>query len=151
MDDVGIGQYESFRYGGMKPASVPAIDALADNGLRFRNAWAMPECSPSRASFMTGLYPMRTNIQQAIGPNDLANSHVSPYVMTVPKVLAAAGYESGLFGKFHLGGPENNPAGIAAPAALGWEHFKGWGGLPASIDTTEIGRASSRKESNLLQ
>lgn len=139
MDDVGIDQFESFGYGGMKPPSVPSIDALADNGLRFRNAWAMPECSPSRASFMTGLYPMRTNIQQAIGPNDLANSHVSPYVMTVPKVLAAAGYESGLFGKFHLGGPENNPAGIAAPAALGWEHFKGWGGLPASIDTTAGG------------
>lgn len=139
MDDVGIDQMESFGYGGTDiagPPAVPSIDTLADSGIRFRNTWAMPECSPSRATFVTGLYPMRTNVLQAIGPDDLANSHVSPYVMTIPKVLATAGYENGMFGKFHLGGPENNPAGFAAPAALGWEYFYGWGGLPASIDTS---------------
>src|SRR5690554_3047637 len=144
MDDVGIDQMESFGYGGLDvagPPAVPSIDALADNGIRFRNTWAMPECSPSRSTFMTGLYPMRTNVLQAIGPDDLANSHVSPFVMTVPKVLAAAGYESGMFGKYHMGGPENNPAGIAAPAALGWEYFYGWGGLPAAIDPTAGGVA----------
>jgi hypothetical protein len=144
MDDVGIDQMESFGYGGADiagPPAVPSIDALADSGIRFRNTWAMPECSPSRATFMTGLYPMRTNVLQAIGPDDLANSHVSPFTMTVPKVLAAAGYESGMFGKYHMGGPENNPAGNAAPAALGWEYFYGWGGLPASIDTTAGGVA----------
>lgn len=139
MDDVGIDQMESFGYGGQSAPSVPSIDALADGGIRFRNTWAMPECSPSRATFMTGLYPMRTNVLQAIGADDLANSHVSPYTMTVPKVLASAGYESGMFGKFHLGGPENNPAGLAAPDALGWDYFYGWGGLPASIDTTAGG------------
>ncbi|WP_193072740.1 sulfatase-like hydrolase/transferase [Pseudomonas sp. FME51] len=142
MDDVGIDQMESFGYGGTDiagPPAVPSIDALADSGIRFRNTWAMPECSPSRATFMTGLYPMRTNVLQAIGPDDLANSHVSPYAMTIPKVLATAGYENGMFGKFHLGGPENSPAGFAAPASLGWEYFYGWGGLPASIDTTAGG------------
>ncbi|PRB84665.1 sulfatase-like hydrolase/transferase [Pseudomonas sp. MYb185] len=139
MDDVGIDQMESFGYGGIKPPAVPSIDAIADGGIRFRNTWAMPECSPSRATFMTGLYPMRTDVLQAIGPDDLANSHVSPYAMTIPKVLATAGYENGMFGKYHLGGPENSPAGFAAPAALGWEYFYGWGGLPASIDTTAGG------------
>lgn len=139
MDDVGIDQMESFGYGGAKAPAVPSIDAIADGGIRFRNAWAMPECSPSRATFMTGLYPMRTNVLQAIGPNDLANSHVSPYAMTIPKVLATAGYENAMFGKFHLGGPENNPAGFEAPTALGWDTFYGWGGLPASIDTTAGG------------
>src|SRR5690554_5747487 len=123
MDDVGIDQMESFGYGGIKPPAVPSIDAIADGGIRFRNTWAMPECSPSRATFMTGLYPMRTDVLQAIGPDDLANSHVSPYAMTIPKVLATAGYENGMFGKYHLGGPENSPAGFAAPAALGWEYF----------------------------
>lgn len=139
MDDVGIDQMGSFGYGGLQPPAVPSIDAIADGGIRFRNTWAMPECSPSRATFLTGLYPMRTGVQLAIGPDDLANSHVSPWAMSVPKVLATAGYESAMFGKFHLGGPEMNPAGFAAPAALGWEHFYGWGGLPASIDTTAGG------------
>jgi len=139
MDDVGIDQMESFGYGGNKPPAVPSIDAIADSGIRFRNAWAMPECSPSRSTFMTGLYPMRTDVLQAIGPSDLSNSHVSPWDMTIAKVLATAGYESGMFGKFHLGGPENNPAENSAPAALGWEYFYGWGGLPGSIDTTAGG------------
>lgn len=143
MDDVGIDQMESFGYGGIKPPAVPSIDTIADGGIRFRNTWAMPECSPSRATFMTGLYPMRTNVLQAIGPNDLANSHVSPWEMTISKVLATAGYENGMFGKFHMGGPENNPAGIAAPAALGWEYFYGWGGLPGSIDVTAGGVAGN--------
>ncbi|WP_348273395.1 sulfatase-like hydrolase/transferase [Halopseudomonas sp. SMJS2] len=50
MDDVGIDQMESFGYGGNKPPAVPSIDAIADSGIRFRNAWAMPECSPSRST-----------------------------------------------------------------------------------------------------
>ena len=51
-------------------------------------------------------------------------------------------YESGMFGKFHLAGPENNPAGNGTPGVLGWDYFYGWiGGLPASIDTTAGGIA----------
>lgn len=142
MDDVGIDQMASFGYGGDTPPPMPEMDAVAAAGVRFRNTWAMPECSPGRAAFFTGRYPLRTNIYQAIGPNDLAQSQVTPYDMTVPKLLKQAGYESGMFGKFHLGGPENNVAGNATPAALGWDYFYGWiGGLPASIDTTAGGIA----------
>jgi len=88
---------------------------------------------------------VRTNIYQAIGPNDLAQSQVSPYDLTVPKLLKQAGYESGMFGKFHLAGPENNQAGNATPAVLGWDYFYGWiGGVPASIDSTAGGIAAAR-------
>jgi len=144
MDDVGIDQMKSFGYGGTTPPSMPNINAVAAAGIRFRNAWSMPECSPGRASFFVGRYPFRTNIYQAIGQNDLANSQVSPYDMTAPKLLKNAGYTSGLFGKFHLAGPENNNAGSGTPAQLGWDYFYGWvGGLPASIDTTAGGVAST--------
>jgi arylsulfatase A-like enzyme len=140
MDDVGIDQMAPFGYGGPSAPAVPSINALASGGLRFRNAWAMPECSPTRAALFTGRFPLRDNIYQAIGGNDLANSHVSPYEVTAPKLLRAAGYESALFGKFHLGGPENNPFGNGLPAQLGFDWFEGWiGGLPASIDTTAGG------------
>ena len=143
MDDVGIDQMASFGYGGVTPPSMPNIDAVADAGIRFRNTWTMPECSPSRAAFFVGRYPIRTNIYQALGPSDLANSHISPFDATVPKLLKQAGYESGLFGKFHLGGPENNQAGNALPSALGWDHFYGWvGGLPGSVDSTAGGVGS---------
>src|SRR5690606_7787171 len=81
-------------------------------------------------------------IYQAIGPNDLANSQVSPYAATIAKLLKNANYENAMFGKFHLAGPENNSAGNMTPRQLGWDYFYGWiGGLPGSIDTTAGGVA----------
>lgn len=142
MDDVGIDQMPAFGYGGLVQPSMPTIDSIAAAGVRFRNHWAMPECSPGRAVLLTGQFPLRSNILQAIGPNDLANSQVSPYALTAAKLLQGAGYTSAMFGKFHLAGPENNQAGNGAPAQLGWRHFHGWtGGLPGSIDTTAGGVA----------
>ena len=145
MDDVGIDQMASFGYGGDKPPSMPNMDVVAASGVRFRNTWSMPECSPGRAAFFVGRYPHRTNIYQAIGPRDLATSHLSPYDMTTPKLLKQANYESAMFGKFHLAGPENNEAGNATPSVLGWDHFYGWvGGLPGSIDSTAGGIAADK-------
>src|SRR5690606_32413112 len=142
MDDVGIDQMQSFGYGGATPPHMPNMDAVAQAGVRFRNTWSMPECSPGRAAFFLGQYPTRTHIRQAIGHNDLANSQVSPYSMTLPRLLKQAGYESAMFGKFHLAGPENNQAGNLTPRQLGWDYFYGWiGGLPGSIDTTAGGVA----------
>ena len=62
MDDVGVDQMASFGYGGLglqvaPPPSMPSIDAIAGQGLRFRNTWSMPECSPGRAALLTGRYP----------------------------------------------------------------------------------------------
>ena len=145
MDDVGIDQMTSFGYGGATGPSMPNMDAVAKAGVRFRNTWSMPECSPGRAAFFVGRYPFRTNIFQAIGPNDLANAQISPYDMTLPKLLKQANYDSAMFGKFHLAGPENNEAGEATPSTLGLDHFYGWiGGLPGSIDTTAGGVAEEK-------
>ncbi len=142
MDDVGIDQMAVFGYGGEAPPNMPNINAVAHAGVRFRNTWTMPECSPTRAAFFVGRYPIRTNVYQALGPSDLANSHLTPYDLTTPKLLKEAGYENGLFGKFHIGGPENNQAGNGLPGVLGWDYFYGWvGGLPGSIDTTAGGIA----------
>jgi hypothetical protein len=144
MDDVGIDQMKVFGYGGAIGPHLPNIDAVAHAGVRFRNTWSMPECSPGRAAFFVGRYPLRTGIHQAIGPNDLATSQLSPFDTTTPKLLKQANYENAMFGKFHLAGPENNEAGNATPGTLGWDHFYGWvGGLPGSIDTTAGGVASA--------
>lgn len=142
MDDVGIDQLTNMGYGGKEAPSVPGLDALAAGGVRFRNTWSMPECSPGRSVLLTGRYPLRNNIYQAIGPNDLANSQIDPYEITAAKLLKSAGYTSAMFGKFHLAGPENNEAGNSTPTQLGWDYFYGWtGGLPGSIDTTAGGVA----------
>lgn len=142
MDDVGVDQMTAMGYGGHEAPAMPSINAIAESGVRFRNAWSMPECSPGRSALMTGRYPLRNNVYQALGPKDLANSQLDPWEMTVPKVLKEAGYESGMFGKFHLAGPEHNEAGNGTPMQLGWDRFYGWtGGLPGSIDTTAGGVA----------
>jgi arylsulfatase A-like enzyme len=143
MDDVGIDQMRIFGYGGTSSEGIPRtpnIDTLARAGVRFRNTWAMPECSPSRALVFEGRYPFRTNIFTALTSVDLANSQVSPYEVTTPRLLASAGYENALFGKFHIAGPDNNPFGERTPRALGWDYFYGFLlGAPNPIDTTAGG------------
>jgi arylsulfatase A-like enzyme len=140
MDDVGIDQLRSFGYGGLTPPRTPVLDVVAHQGVRFRNVWAMPECSPSRAMFFEGRYPLRTNIFAAILSTDLANSQVSPFEMTTPKILKTVDYKSALFGKFHLAGPTNNPYGDGTPNSLGFDYFDGFlEGAPHPIDTTAGG------------
>src|SRR3569832_513165 len=102
MDDVGIVQMKVFGYGGDDPPATPNFADIADAGIRFRNAWAMPACSTSRAVLFGARYPFRTNVLGALGPDGLANSMVSPYELTTPKLLATKGYDSAMFGKSHM-------------------------------------------------
>lgn len=140
MDDIGIDQLSTIGYGGATAAPTPTLDSLATAGLRFRNTWSMPECSNGRMALFTGRYPFRTNVNEAIAEKDLANSHVSPYDVTVPRMLRQAGYTSALFGKYHLGGPDNDQVGNGGPGKRGWDFFYGWtGGSPAAIDSTAGG------------
>ena len=153
MDDVGIDQMTVFGYGGLGPFNqiptpsqpldrsphLPNIDTIAQQGVLFRNAWSMPACSTSRAVFFTGRFPLRTQVLGALGQYDLANYQLSPYELTMPKLLKERGYQNALFGKFHVGLQQNNPAGNAMVSALGWDYYSGWEdetGDPSSIDTS---------------
>ncbi len=150
MDDVGIDQMKVFGYGGDNPPQTPNIDAVALAGIRFGNTWSQPTCSPTRATFFDGRYPIRTNMLAAIaGTSDLANSAVSPYEYTTPKILRKKNYVSAVFGKMHLSGSQLNPAlnpfGNEVMRKLGWNHFEGFlDGDPYPIDTTAGGVASTR-------
>ncbi len=142
MDDIGIDQWSLFGYGGMTPADTPNIDAIAQNGVKFHNMWAMPACSNGRATLFTGRYPFRTQVFTALGDHDLANSMVNDNETTLPKLLKQRGYKSALFGKYHLGIQANNPYGEAMPHASGFDYFDGWldiTGDPSSIDSTAGG------------
>ncbi len=144
LDDLGVDQLPVFGYGGATAAQTPNIDAIARAGVRFRNAWTMPTCTPTRATFFEGRYPFRTNVLNAVVALDLANSQVSPYEMTTPKVLKEKGYVNALIGKMHLSGsdlnPANNPLGDGVMHELGWDYFEGYlDGGPYPIDTTAGG------------
>ena len=156
MDDVGVDQMSLLGYGGvgagpLAPPRTPSLDALARGGVLFRNTWATPECSPSRASFFTGRYPLRTNVMAALLPSDLAASQTSPFETTTPSILRSVGYRSALFGKFHLTNspthpqtPSTDPYNGTPVTQLGWDYFKGWyDGGPSAIDTTAGGIAGT--------
>jgi hypothetical protein len=136
MDDVGIDQMKVFGFGGTIPASLPNINLIAQKGVMFTNAWAMPECSSSRAAFFTGRYPLRTGVDSAIVGNHLPQAYVSSFEATIPRILAKAGYTNALIGKYHLAG-EKDPSGSCSPSTHGWQAFRGNNSAgPSSIDQT---------------
>ena len=112
------------------------MDTIARAGIRFRNAWAMPECSPSRAIFFEGRFPLRTNIYAAILSDDLANSQVSPYEVTTPQILQRSGTRAACSASFTWEVLTIIPFGNGTPHTLGWDYFDGFMSGPQPIDTT---------------
>jgi len=78
---------------------TPNIDALATNGLRFRQFYNGAKCSPSRASLLTGLYPQQVAVDTAASlPTLRTNNNI-----TIAESLRAHGYRTYMAGKWHLG------------------------------------------------
>ncbi len=76
---------------------TPNIDRLADNGIKFTNAFlTTSSCSPSRASIITGMYPHQTDAEQLHWP-------VPADKITFVELLGDAGYWTAQAGKWHLG------------------------------------------------
>jgi arylsulfatase A-like enzyme len=122
VDDMGW--MDSTPYGSEYYAT-PNMQRLAEQSMRFTDAYAVPLCSPTRASILTGQYSARHRITSATGHRPAAPPDVSPYpekgapgrrllyadsknyldprLVTLAEVLRDAGYRTGHFGKWHLG------------------------------------------------
>ena len=95
-DDLGYGDVSCLSHGAVQ---THQIDRLAKMGVTFSSGYVTaPLCAPSRAGFFTGLYQQRFGFLNNEGsiPTDLP---------LLPGVLRGAGYRTGLFGKWHSGGP----------------------------------------------
>lgn len=98
-DDQGWGDTG---YNGHPELKTPNLDALAADGLRLNRFYtAHFNCSPTRASVMTGRHPHRMG---TFGPG----SPIRAQELTIAKVLQSAGYATGHFGKWHLNGKNGN-------------------------------------------
>lgn len=98
-DDLGYGDLSCY---GSQSIETPNIDSLAMEGMRFNNFYAgSAVCSPSRASLLTGKYPLRFNIRAHF---DDDKAHLPESTTTLPEILKKDGYSTIHIGKWHLGG-----------------------------------------------
>lgn len=129
-DDYGVDLAASYQEGSA-PACTPFIDSLAAEGLLFRNAWANPTCSPTRAALLTGRYGFRTGV----GDVQLqADAGLLLSETTLPEMLV--GYSTAALGKWHLAGNQGN----LHPNASGFGHYAGsiGGGVPNYMQWPKI-------------
>jgi len=100
-DDVGIGDIPGFVDTPTIP--LPNIDSLRLHGVTFKNAHATPWCSPSRYALLSGNYQFRGNYPA--GPwHPWGKSAFSDGQETIAQLLEKNGYDTAMFGKWHLGG-----------------------------------------------
>ncbi|QGJ69940.1 N-acetylgalactosamine-6-sulfate sulfatase [Planctomycetales bacterium 10988] len=128
-DDWGYGDLSCHGHPGIK---TPNLDQLAKEGVDYQQFTVCnPVCSPSRTAIMTGHFPARHRIHQAISGPEKNKSRgmpdwLDPELPHLPKMFQQAGYTTGHFGKWHLcgGGIEDAPL----PTQYGYDESAVWTG-----------------------
>lgn len=144
IDDMGWADLSCF---GNKDVQTPNIDRLASEGIRFEQFYVnSPICSPSRVAISTGTYPQRWNITSYLDGNEINQKRgMANWLDTSAPMLARslnnAGYATGHFGKWHMGGQRNvNNAPFINEYGFdkSLTNFEGMGAklLPLTIDET---------------
>lgn len=127
---------------------TPQLDRLAREGLRFTQFYAGPVCSPTRANLQSGRDQARFGITQHIPGHrrpfaklvdPVVPSHLPLEVETFAERLRGAGYATGYFGKWHLGGEEHGPQ------RQGWNNAIEFAGnvVPARVSGRDDGQRAA--------
>lgn len=116
-DDAG---WNDVGYNGSE-IQTPNIDFLAKNGVKLDRFYVNPTCSPSRASFLTGRPASRMGIVAPISGR--SEKSLPDSILTLPSLLQQQGYETALFGKWHLGlQPASGPKKYGFDYSYGFLH-----------------------------
>ncbi|MDG2222579.1 MAG: sulfatase [Rubripirellula sp.] len=125
IDDL---RYDTFGFMGHPFIETPHLDAMANKGLQFRNAFVTTSlCSPSRASFLTGQYMHHHGV--------VDNADLMPAAtVTFPQILQSADYQTAFIGKWHMGGSSDAPR----PGFDHWVSFRGQGTYAANKQSLNV-------------
>lgn len=101
-DDMGYGDISCYNSNQVK---TPNIDKLAKKGVRFTNFYVpTPYCAPSRATLLTGRFPLRHGMVQNPAPDaGINDAGINENEITLGNIFQDAGYKTKLIGKWHLG------------------------------------------------
>ena len=117
-DDIGIMQ-PGIYHRGLMVGETPNIDRIGNEGAIFMHYYAEQSCTAGRNAFFTGMHPLRTGMIPPQLPG--SPSYLRPGTPAVAKFLLDLGYNTGEFGKNHLGDHTD-----ALPTAHGFQEFWGY-------------------------
>jgi len=106
-DDIGYTELGSYGGGKIRGAPTINLDKMAVQGMRFLSFYSEVECSPSRAALLTGRHAFRSGVNNAVWPG-MKGDGLSGEEVSLANILSEAGYYTGHFGKWHLGGEEEH-------------------------------------------
>jgi arylsulfatase A-like enzyme len=124
-DNVGWGDIGC--YGGTAP--TPRIEALASQGLRFKNYNVEAQCTPTRSAILTGRLPVRTGCYSIPLPGQ-GEYGLAPWEYTIGELFSDAGYATALYGKWHVGEAEGR-----LPIDQGFDE---WFGIKNTSDELDL-------------
>lgn len=117
-DDIGWMQVGAY-HGGLSLGETPNIDRIGNEGAKFVDYVAMQSCTSGRNAFFTGMYPLRTGMIPPQLPG--SPTYLKPGTPTLARFLLDLGYNTGQFGKNHLGDHTD-----ALPTAHGFHEYWGY-------------------------
>jgi arylsulfatase A-like enzyme len=133
VDDLGKEWVSCYGADGVE---TPHIDAIARGGMRFENAYSMPQCTPSRLALLTGQYPYRNGwVNHWDVPRWGAGCHFDPaqYPAVLGRALRRLGYATAVAGKWQIDDFRVEPRGLDSAGFDQWCMWTGGeGGNPAS-------------------
>ncbi|ASP35646.1 sulfatase-like hydrolase/transferase [Labrenzia sp. VG12] len=114
-DDIGWGEMGWQGGGKHRGTPTPELDKMAFEGMRFWSAYAEPSCTPTRIAINTGRHPVRTGLLSVLWPG--MEDGLSPEEVTTAELLSEQGYNTAMWGKWHLGDLEEH-----APENQGFDY-----------------------------
>ena len=129
MDDLGKEWISTY---GADDIKTPVMDELAETGMKFNNFWSMPQCTPTRISFMTGQYPYRNGwVNHWDVPRWGGGCHFDwTKNPSIARVMQSAGYKTAVAGKWQVNDFRIQPD---AMTKHGFDEFCMWTGYEAGV------------------